>query len=157
MRGILGAELEHLLTAADIDAAHQESLKRDPYKALVTLACLDSLLDRSALPIELDRAGEPRQLPEVVDRGAYRVVRDALAAAGEATAATVAIEFVPGALVVQIEDNGGARDGLEDAADLAEALGGGLSAAPSPGGFRVRAWLPTEGQPPYRAAPPAVR
>jgi signal transduction histidine kinase len=114
----------------------------------MTLAALQTLVDEAPVPVSLDRAGEPRRLPEVVDRGAYRVVRDALAAAVEASAATVAIEYVPGALVVQVDDDGKpARDGLEAAADFAAAIGGGLKAAPAPGGFRVRAWLPTEGQP----------
>jgi signal transduction histidine kinase len=111
------------------------------------------------MPVELDRAGEPRRLPDVVDRGAYRVIRDALAAAETATTATVAIEYVPGALVVEVSDDGSrrARAGLEDVADLAEELGGGLVAAAAPDGFRVRAWLPTEDQPPSPAAPPAGR
>jgi signal transduction histidine kinase len=123
----------------------------------VSLASLQTLVDDAAIAVAVDRAGEPRRLPEVVDRGAYRVVRDALAAAVQATAATVAIEYVPGALVVQVEDDGVPRGGLQAAANLAAAMGGGLRAAPAPGGFRVRAWLPTECQPPSLAAPRAAR
>jgi signal transduction histidine kinase len=123
----------------------------------VSLASLQTLVDEAAMPVALDRAGEPRRLPEVVDRGAYRVVRDALAAAEQATAATVAIEYVPGALVVQVDDDGVPRGGLQGAANLAAAMGGGLKAAPAPGGFRVRAWLPTECQPPSPGAPRAAR
>lgn len=123
----------------------------------MTVAALQTLADEAGLPVSLDRAGEPRPLPEVVDRGAYRVVRDALAAVVAASTASVAIEYVPGALVVQVEDDGAPRRaGLECAADWAAAIGGGLKAAPAPGGFRVRAWLPTECQPPpaaLRAAP----
>jgi signal transduction histidine kinase len=125
----------------------------------VTVAALQELADEASVPVSLDRAGEPRPLPEVVDRGAYRVVRDALAAAVHASTASVAIEYVPGALVVQVDDDGDTRrDGLADAADFAAGIGGGLKAAPAPaGGFRVRAWLPTECQPPPRAAPLAAR
>jgi signal transduction histidine kinase len=119
---------------------------------------IETLADRAAMPVAVDRDGEPRELPPVVDRGAYRVVRDALAAAEVASAATIAIRYVPGALVVQIDDDGGAeRASLERAADIAAALGGGLRATLQPGGFRVKAWLPTEGQPRSRAARPAVR
>jgi hypothetical protein len=100
-------------------------------------------------------AGEPRRVPSNVDRGAYRVVRDALATADAPASATVAIEYMPGALAVQIQHDGAGAP-LEEIADLAAALGGGLTAAPSAGGFRVRAWLPTEGQPPCHAAPLAV-
>jgi signal transduction histidine kinase len=117
---------------------------------------IETLIGGIAMPVALDRAGEPRSVPAVVDRSAYRVVRDALVAAHAATEATVAIEYMPGALAVQVEHNGAGED-LEEIAALAAALGGGLTAAPAPGGFRVRAWLPTEGQPPYPAGPLAVR
>jgi hypothetical protein len=100
-------------------------------------------------------AGEPRRVPYNVDRGAYRVVREALATTDAPASATVAIEYMPGALAVQV-DHGGSGAPLDEIADLAAALGGGLTAAPAPGGFRVRAWLPTEGQPPCHAAPLAV-
>src|SRR3954451_13997791 len=109
------------------------------------------------MPVALDRAGEPRRLPAVVDRGAYRVVREALAAAACASEATFAIEIVPGALVVQVDDDcAGPRD-FDALETLAAELGGGLKAAPSRYGFRVRAWLPTEDQPPSRAARRAAR
>jgi hypothetical protein len=130
---------------------------------------IERLIGGVKLRVALDRAGEPRRVPAVVDSGAYRVVRDALAAAATATQATVAIEYMPGALAVQVDDDGtrDGRAGLEEVARLAASLGGGLTAAPlprpagssalrSPGGFRVRAWLPTEGQPPSPAGPPAA-
>ena len=120
---------------------------------------ITTLISRAGMPVALDRAGEPRRVPAVVDRGAYRVVRDALAAAGDATEASVAIEYMPGAVAVQVDDDGDAvrRTGLEEIAEIAAALGGGLKAARAPGGFRVRAWLPTEGQPPFRVGPLAAR
>jgi signal transduction histidine kinase len=93
-------------------------------------------------------AGEPRRVPEVVDLGAYRVVREALEGARGATSAAVAIEYMPGALAVQVEHDGTGSP-LESVAELAARLGGGLTAAASARGFRVRAWLPTEGQPRY--------
>lgn len=116
---------------------------------------IETLIGSVRLRVALDRAGEPRRVPPIVDRGAYRVVRDALAAADSATEATVAIEYMPGALAVQV-DHDGSGSALDESAELAAALGGGLTAAPAPGGFRVRAWLPTEGQPPCLAAPLAV-
>jgi signal transduction histidine kinase len=111
---------------------------------------IEDLIDGVNMPVALDRAGEPRSVPMVVDRSAYRVVRDALAAAHAATEATVAIEYMPGALAVQV-DHDGCGEELEEVAALAAAIGGGLTAARAPGGFRVRAWLPTEGQPLYPA------
>ena len=102
-------------------------------------------------------AGEPRTVPAIVDRAAYRVVRGALDAAVCATETSVAIEFMPGALVVQVEDDCRCARDLEELQELAAALGGGLSGKRTANGwFRVRAWLPTEGQPPSPAVPPAA-
>ena len=128
---------------------------------------IETLIHAAGMPVALDRAGEPRRVPHVVDRSAYRVVRDALAGARTATGATVAIEYMPGALAVQVEHDGCGAE-LEEVAELAATLGGGLTAAPvsrpegssplrSRGGFRVRAWLPTEGQPLYPAGLLAAR
>ena len=122
---------------------------------------IETLIHAAGMPVALDRAGEPRRVPHVVDRSAYRVVRDTLASAGRATGATVAIEYMPGALAVQVDHDGCGAE-LEEVAELAATLGGGLTAAPLPrhegsspprprGGFWVRAWLPTEGQPLYPA------
>jgi hypothetical protein len=118
---------------------------------------IETLIEGADLRVALDRAGEPRRLPAIVDRGAYRVVRGALDAATCASEATVAIEFVPGALVVQVDDDCDTPRDPEELEDLAAERGGGLKAAPSRRGFRVRAWLPTEGQPQSPAAPPAGR
>ena len=111
---------------------------------------IETLIGGAKMPVALDRAGEPRQVPHVVDRSAYRVVRDTLAGARKATGATVAIEYMPGALAVQVDHDGSGAE-LEEVAELAAALGGGLTAAQAQGGFRVRAWLPTEAQPLYPA------
>ena len=111
---------------------------------------IETLIGAAGMPVALDRAGEPRRVPHVVDRSAYRVVRDTLASAGKATGATVAIEYMPGALAVQVDHDGSGAE-LEEVAELAAALGGGLTAAQAQGGFRVRAWLPTEAQPLYPA------
>jgi signal transduction histidine kinase len=111
---------------------------------------LETLIGTATMPVALDRAGEPRRLPHVVDHSAYRVVRETLAGARRATGATVAIEYMPGALAVQV-DHDGCSSSLEEVAELAATLGGGLTAARAQGGFRVRAWLPTEAQPLYPA------
>jgi hypothetical protein len=103
-------------------------------------------------------AGEPRAVPPIVDHAAYRVVRGALDAAVCATETSVAIEYVPGALVIEVEDDCRCARDLEELEELAAAIGGGLNAKrTADGSFRVRAWLPTEGQPPSSAAPPTGR
>jgi signal transduction histidine kinase len=117
---------------------------------------IETLIGGADMPVALDRAGVPRRLPHVVDRGAYRVVRAALAGARRATEATVAIEYMPGALAVRVDHDGCGTE-LDEVAELAAALGGGLTAAQAQEGFRVRAWLPTEGQPLYPAGLLAAR
>src|SRR3954452_25176757 len=98
---------------------------------------IETLIDAVDMPVALDRRGVPRRIPAIVGDSAYRVVRDALEAAACASEASVAIAYVPGALVVQVDDDGGCRRDLEALEDLAAALGGGLKAAPADGGFRV--------------------
>jgi len=117
---------------------------------------LESLIGSAPIPVALEHTGEPRRVPHVVGCGAYRVVRDALSAARAATEASVAIEFMPGAVAVQVVDDGAGSRDLEGAAEVAAALGGGLRAVPTRDGFRVRAWLPTEAQPPFPAVRPAT-
>ena len=109
---------------------------------------IESFLDQAPMPVRFDRSGEPRHLPPIVGRSAYRVVRDSLEAAPCATEASVAVEFVPGAFVVQVDHDCRCTLDLEELEDLVGALGGGVNGKRGPDGFRVRAWLPTEGQPP---------
>ena len=118
---------------------------------------IETLLHGARMPVALDRSGEPRRVPTIVGRSAYRVVQGALDAAECASEASVAIEYVPGALVVQVDDDGRADRDFDELRELAAGLGGGLRATPEAGGFRVRAWLPTEGQPPSPAGPRATR
>jgi len=147
------------MTKSDTFAAHQSLLRNGAYKPgkVSGLNEIEALVGGARMPVALDRSGEPRLIPTVVGHSAYRVVRDALDAAVCASTASVAIEYVPGALVVQVDDNGHCVRDFDELVELAAGLGGGLKAAPADDGFRVRAWLPTEGQPPSPAVPLAVR
>lgn len=111
------------------------------------------------LRVELDVAGDPRALPAVVDDASERILRESLGEVARhpgATVARVAIRFVPGAVVLEVLDDGrpetgdGPATSLEGIVEAAAELGGGLLAGPARNGhlgFRVQAWLPTEGQP----------
>jgi signal transduction histidine kinase len=107
----------------------------------------------TTLTIEGHRVG----LPAAVDRTAYRIVQESLTNvtrhAGAATA-SVRVEYRPDALIVQVEDDGGAKPtstpepgvGLLGMRERVSALGGRLSAgARSEGGFAVHAELPVPG------------
>jgi signal transduction histidine kinase len=135
----------------------------EPLRGVATsLAHVDDLLaaaGESGLCVRLRPAGARRPVPVVVDRIAASIVRESLANVlvhAGATTAAVAIRYEPGAVVVEVGDDGhGAPEdrapleaggGLDEVARFAELIGGGLTARTlEGGGFRVRAWLPTEG------------
>ncbi|MEV4568822.1 histidine kinase [Nonomuraea sp. NPDC049419] len=72
-------------------------------------AQLPRLLETAGLPVSFDVEGERRPLPPAADLTVYRVVQEALtntmrhAGAG---AATVRLTYEPGAVTVQVEDDG---------------------------------------------------
>ncbi|HEX3493723.1 MAG TPA: sensor histidine kinase [Streptosporangiaceae bacterium] len=121
------------------------------------LAQLDGLLARAraaGLPVTVTITGTERSLPPDVDQAAYRIVQEALTNvsrhAGLAHAA-VSLEYLPGTLAVQVDDDGTGDDarpggpglGLLGMRERVSELGGCLRAGPQPGGgFRVRAELP---------------
>lgn len=131
-----------------------------PRQPVASLGQLDRLLERmreAGLPVRLETTGHPRQLPSGVDAAALRIVQESLTNtyrhAGP-TQAVVRLDYLPGQLRVQVDDNGrggastlsaeGTGNGLTGMRQRAEALGGALTAAPRPeGGFRVDATLPT--------------
>jgi signal transduction histidine kinase len=121
------------------------------------LSQLDSLVARSqaaGLPVTVAVTGAERPLPPEVDQAAYRIVQEALTNvsrhAGQACA-SVRLHYAPGALTVQVDDDGqgsGTRPaapglGLIGMRERVAALGGRLSAGPQDGrGFQVLAELP---------------
>jgi signal transduction histidine kinase len=118
---------------------------------------LDDLVERArstGLPVDVTISGQRRELPENVDRAAYRIVQEALtnvARHARASSAAVHLGFGSVELTVQIDDDGRATTaenpvpgvGLIGMRERIAALGGELSASPrAGGGFRVRAHLP---------------
>ncbi len=121
-----------------------------------SLAALDDLLTdfRSAgLEITVAVHGEPGPLPPGVDRGAYRVLQEALTNvcrhAGPTTV-QVCLGYRPDGLDVAVENEPTSRrapqrggHGLAGMRERVSALGGTLTAGPRPdGGYAVHALLP---------------
>jgi signal transduction histidine kinase len=120
------------------------------------LASLEGLVERhraAGLDVTSSIYGEPRQLPAAVDRGAYRIIQEALtnAARHGNGNARVQIDFGERELDVLVEnvlDPGrparaeGGGHGLVGMRERAALLGGSLEAGPREGRFEVRARLP---------------
>ena len=126
---------------------------------------LDALIARAraaGLPVTVTVGGTERQLTPDVDQAAYRIVQEALTNvtrhAGQ-SCATVHLQYGPGLLTVQVDDDGAGNGGsggggapapqptsgmgLIGMRERVSALGGRLDAGPrAGGGFRVRAELP---------------
>jgi signal transduction histidine kinase len=127
-----------------------------PRTPVAGLARLDDLLteNRSAgLPVELEVAGAPRELPPSVDHAAYRIVQESLTNARKHAGpvrAVVRLRYADDGLSIQVDDDGrcnGAApsggNGLPGMRERAGALGGTLTAGRrADGGFRVEAYLP---------------
>ncbi|MEV6491412.1 sensor histidine kinase [Actinoplanes sp. NPDC051633] len=119
------------------------------------LARLDALIDRTrsvGVPVSVAVEGPVTGLPAAVDLAAYRIVQEAmtnvLRHAGTATAA-VRVAVTDAEVEVEVTDTGRGGEiatgghGLAGMRERVTALGGKLSAGPSPaGGFTVHATIP---------------
>jgi len=98
--------------------------------------------------------GERQDVPDAVDRTAYRIVQESLtntARHGAAATASIRIDYLPDALAIRVDDDGTAKPGsalvpgvgLLGMHERVTALGGRLRAEPrTEGGFTVQAELP---------------
>ncbi|NUR69678.1 MAG: sensor histidine kinase [Hamadaea sp.] len=136
-----------------------EALRDDGKVTAHGLDQVPELVERArttGLAATLTVEGQPRSLPVAVDRTAYRIVQESLTNvarhAGAATA-SVRIGYRPGALAIQVDDDGKAMPsapptpgvGLLGMRERVSALGGRLRAEPrGEGGFTVEAELPVD-------------
>jgi signal transduction histidine kinase len=120
------------------------------------MATIDSLLDgvrAAGLPVELEVAGSPQELPPGVDLAAYRVVQEALTNAlkyaGPAQA-WVGVSWGDDELELMIANDGrsdndgtGGGQGLDGMRERVSLYGGEIASGPREGGgYVVRARLP---------------
>jgi signal transduction histidine kinase len=166
------AELRHLLgllapgedTSASTASASPGDLDLHPQPGLDRLTALVDRVRAAGLPVELDLAELPPNLPPGLDLAAYRVVQEALTNvikhAGKPPT-TVRVDYHDGDLIVQVADAGRAMPAVGPAAEpgtgrgllglreRAELYGGQFTAGPAPaGGWQVTARLPVTGQDP---------
>ncbi len=110
----------------------------------------------TGLDANLTIEGHRDDVPAAVDRTAYRIVQESLtniARHAAAATASVRIDYRPDALVIRVDDDGGATAdtapvpgvGLLGMRERVTALGGHLRAEPrTGGGFSVQAELPVD-------------
>jgi signal transduction histidine kinase len=162
-------ELRHLLgllaPAGDpqaVDALDGDDRLLRPQPGLSQIRPLIDRVAATGLPVELDIAGPPRELPLGLDLAAYRVVQEALTnvlkhAAHARTA--VRLDYRAAELVIEVSNDQPAGDTVTAAAPPAsrpgrgllglrervELYGGKLDAGPYPGGgWRILARLPLD-------------
>lgn len=145
-----------------------------PQPGIADLATLVAHSCAAGVTTDLTLEGVARPLPPGVELTAYRIVQEALTNvrkhAGASARAMVCLVYAPGALVVEVVDDGcgaatslsrtGLGQGLIGMRERVEIYGGELKAGPRPGGgFGVRASLPVAEQTPDTGTvlpPPAV-
>jgi signal transduction histidine kinase len=122
------------------------------------VAQLPDLVDRltaSGLPVRLTTTGQARPLPPGVDLTVFRIVQEALTNtlkhAGRGAGAQVALRYLPGAVEIDVTDDGAATEpaggghGLIGMAERVSVFGGTLHTGVRPGGgFGVFVTLPVE-------------
>jgi len=142
-------EIDQMVRALREDSSRPGEVEPPP-----GLAALDSLVQRhkaAGLSVTTTISGERRPLPPGVDRGAYRILQEALTNAarhGDGSAA-VELAFAPGALELTVANpigpdrtaRGGAH-GLIGMRERAALLGGSLDVAARNGSFELHARLP---------------
>lgn len=157
--------LTELRSILDVLRAADEGAPRAPVPGL---GRVDELADntRSAgIDVRVEERGAPRHLPTGTGAAAYRIVQEALTNVvrhADASSASVRVEYLPTALRVEVIDDGrGANgavvpgQGMIGMGERAALVGGTVDARPlRGGGFRVRAWLPTEDTSPDTAEAP---
>jgi signal transduction histidine kinase len=133
---------------------HEGAAPVDRTAGLDRLPALLAAVRAAGLAVTVRTDGEPVPLPSTVDHAGYRILQEALTNvlrhAGPTATATVHIGYRPGALCLEVLDDGtgsehtdGTGHGLDGMRERAAALGGTLAAGPrEDGGFAVRAELP---------------
>jgi signal transduction histidine kinase len=145
--------------AGDVDLRTEAGLRPQP-----GLGEVEGLVERvraTGVPVELQTAGLPHDLPAGLDLAAFRVVQEALTNvvkhAGKPRT-TVTLGLDGGALVIQVSDEGapipaavpavpGGGRGLIGLRERVALFGGALDAGPrAGGGWRVQARIPVHDQ-----------
>ena len=137
----------------EIEAMRQPEAPLRPASGLADLPALAERIRASGLPITLDVFPASADVPDAVDRAAYRITQESLTNVlrhgGADATARVSVRREANTLHLEVTNTGRGADaagsrgrGIDGMRARAEALGGTLDAGPVDGGFAVRARLP---------------
>jgi signal transduction histidine kinase len=158
------AELRHLLGVLndfpaedrDRDQDAAERMPDAPQPSIAALCQLAAAVRATGLDLDLAIAGQVRPLPPGLELSVYRIVQEALTNVlkhARASTARVRVDYGPGAVTIDVTDDGTARTasgvpaghGLVGMRQRAQVFGGTTTAGPAPGGgWQVRAELPAQ-------------
>jgi signal transduction histidine kinase len=137
--------------------ASSDGLSLAPQPGIARLPALVEQVCEGGLPVELRFEGDASPLTPGLDLAVYRIVQEALTNVRKhagAAAAEVVLRYRPGALEVEVVDDGrgpvgpdeGSGHGLVGMRERVALYGGTLETGPGPrGGFVARASLPLDG------------
>ncbi len=169
-----GAALSDLRSTLEVLRDPESAAPLGPPAGLGDIAELTGSMQAAGVTVTLD-VDSAADVPAPVQSVAYRIVQEALtnvARHAQASAASVSVRRVAGAITVEVADDGATAaqavtdqtlgNGVRGMRERAAALGGTLEAGPahparSDGGrgWRVRAWLPMSAPPSNGADVPA--
>jgi signal transduction histidine kinase len=129
--------------------------ERVPVPRLEDLDALTARSRAAGFDVRLELVGDPRPVPAEVQASVYRVAQEGLANAMKhsgAHACRIRLEYQPGCVVVQVDDDGrasgsgvGSQLGLLGIRERAAMFGGRVAAGPRPAGegWRLEVAFPT--------------
>jgi signal transduction histidine kinase len=134
---------------------------RGPPPGLAQLDILVKTASEAGVPTKRSILGTARPLPAAIDLAAYRIIQESLTNvvrhAGRASA-EVTLAYEPSRIVIDVSDDGrgpmphngdAGGHGIAGIRERVGAAGGGMEVGQRDGGgFRLRAWLPTNGMNP---------
>jgi signal transduction histidine kinase len=149
-----GAALTDLRSTLEVLRDPSASAPLGPPAGLGDIAELTGGLRSAGVTVALD-VDNAADVPAPVQSVAYRIVQEALtnvARHAQASSTTVSVRRVPGAIAIEVTDDGSraaeaitaetAGNGVRGMRERAAALGGHCTAGPCDEGWRVHAWLP---------------
>ena len=164
IKGVSRDALRDLRSILGLLRQTDDAEPRSPVAGLEQVPALADNVRKTGVRVALDLGGaNGRALPPPVDLTAYRVIQEGLTNVvrhAPGAAATVTVRREPGALLVEVTDDGrasgaaaesrhGAGHGLAGMGERVRAAGGSLEAGAVPGGgFSVRASLPLDEEAP---------